>query len=173
MRPLLALSGVMAATAVLASAAYAQTPRTTAYDVNLHDNRFPEAGVQVEKSLGGESKDRAVVRRLHELGIDDGAAAFGQQGRWYLFAAARGRSVGLNMVRDRDGHISNVGLSTDQTALVGSGEAGLGWRKGDRQISLGYQQRRIQTSSDWISQTTPHSDHGFGLALSWKPAPKR
>jgi hypothetical protein len=162
--------------AAVATAAHSQTigpvagpltGKATVYDVNLQDNRLPEAGVQVEKPLNGDDKDKAIVRKLNGWGVQEGEKTYSdKQGRWYLFAAAKGRSVGLNMVRDGSGHMANQGLTTDQTALVGTAEAGLGWRKGNRQLSVGFQERRIQSANDWIDQTTPHSDHGVGLTFS-------
>jgi hypothetical protein len=71
-------------------------------------------------------------------------------------------------VRDGAGHLANQGLTTDQTAMVGTAAAGLGWRKGNKQVSIGLEQRRIQTANDWQDQTTPHSDHGVGLTFSMK-----
>ncbi len=110
----------------------------------------------------------------NDWGVSEGEKSFDdQQGRWYLFAAASGRSVGLNMVGDGAGHYANAGVTTDQTATVGTGEAGIGWRKGDRQISLGFQERRLQGASDWVDQTMPRSDHGVGLTYSFKLKPRR
>ena len=156
--------------AVMATAAWGQTTgKGSLYDINLHDNRNPETGVQVETPLNGADKDKALVRKLNAWGIEEGEKTYGdKQGRWYLFAAAKGRSVGLNMVRDGAGHLANQGLTTDQTALVGTAEAGLGWRKGSRQVSLGFQRRHIASANDWIDQTTPHSDHGVGVTFSFK-----
>jgi hypothetical protein len=130
--------------------------------------------VQVEKPLTGADKDKAVVKRLNALGVTEGEKSFrSDQGRWYLYAAASGRSVGLNMVGDGAGRLANAGVTTDQTAMVGTGEAGIGWRKGDRQISLGFQERRLQGASDWVEQTMPRSDHGIGLTYSFKLQPRR
>ncbi len=65
MRPVRALAGGMIASAVLASAAAAQTTgKTTVFDVNLQDNSHSATGVQVEKPLNGEDRDHAVVRKL-------------------------------------------------------------------------------------------------------------
>jgi hypothetical protein len=174
MGPFRVLAGGIGLSAVLASAAAAQTTGRVVYEVNLQDHSHPATGVQVEKPLSGEDRDRAVVRKLNGWGVNEGEKSFNsKQGRWYLFAAASGRSVGLNMVGDGAGRYANAGVTTDQIATVGTGEAGIGWRKGDRQISLGFQERRIQGANDWISQTTPHSDHGVGLTFSFKPQPKR
>lgn len=162
-----AVAGAMAV-ATLATAAFGQTTgKAPLYDINLQDRRSPETGVQLEQPLTGDEKDKAIVRKLQSLGIEKGENTYSdRQGRWYLFAAAKGRSVGLNMVRDGAGHLNNQGLTTDQTALVGTAEAGLGWRKGNQQVSLGFQRRRIESANAWIDQTTPHSDHGVGLTFS-------
>ena len=55
-----------------------------------------EAGAMVQLSKR-QSLDESAQARLKALGLRDGAR-FGDRGRWYLFAAASGHAVGLNML---------------------------------------------------------------------------
>src|SRR6185437_13324082 len=55
-----------------------------------------EAGATLQVSRR-ESQSETAAQRLRALGLRDGAR-FGDKGRWYLFAAASGRAVGLNML---------------------------------------------------------------------------
>jgi len=73
-------------------------------------------------------------------------ARYGNQGRWYLFAAASGRAVGLNMTRDsQTGDLRRNGWSVDPSAaIIGDAQAGFGWRKGSMQASLGYLHREMK-----------------------------
>src|ERR1019366_1388693 len=71
----------------------------------------PHAGLGFT-NIGGSAEAGATLRlsplddeataRLHSLGVRDGTS-FGERGRWYLFAAASGRAVGLNMLHNATG----------------------------------------------------------------------
>lgn len=113
----------------------------------------PHAGVGVT-NLGGSAEAGATLRlmqrdanvsdRLHALGVKDGGSTFGDRGRWYLFAAASGRAVGLNMLHG-DGGWDRAGWTTDQTStLIGDAQLGVGFRKGPMQTSLGYIHREVK-----------------------------
>lgn len=99
-----------------------------------------EAGARVELS---QRVDDEVVAGLNAMGVDDGAV-FGDKGRWYLFAAASGRAVGLNMLRSGSGW-DRAGWTTDESStLVGDAQVGVGWRKGAMQTSLGVLHREAK-----------------------------
>lgn len=101
----------------------------------------PHAGVGVTNA--GGSAEGGITLRLNQLGVRDGAA-FGDRGRWYLFAAASGRAVGLNMLHGDNGW-DRAGWSTDQTStLIGDAQLGVGWRKGAVQSSFGYIHRQVK-----------------------------
>lgn len=104
-----------------------------------------EAGAVVRLGAG---LDTARARQIAEgLGLStvDGQS-FGNRGRWYLFAAASGRAVGLNMTRDGStGNLRGSGWSIDPAArIISDAQAGLGWRQGSVQASLGYLHRDIK-----------------------------
>jgi hypothetical protein len=101
-----------------------------------------EAGATVRLS---QKLDQAAVERLEAMGIRDGSS-LAKQGRWYLFAAASGRAVGLNMLRG-DGGWNRGGWTTDPSSrLVGDAQVGVGWRKGDLQTSVGFVHREVKGS---------------------------
>ena len=121
-----------------------------------------EAGAEVHLS-----KSDLAARRLKELGVKDGAA-FGDKGRWYLFAAASGRAVGLNMLHGDSGW-NRAGWSTDATSrLVGKEQLGVGWRKGPIQTSIGYVHRDVK-GDHLMYGVDPHSESMVAFSLSIRP----
>jgi hypothetical protein len=112
-------------------------------------------------------KDSFIKERLNALGVRDGSS-FGDKGRWYLFAAASGRAVGFNMLRNPDGW-DRAGLSTDTTStLIGDTQVGVGWRKGDVQTSLGYIHREVK-GQNMLFGIDPGSDSMVAFSLSIRP----
>lgn len=99
----------------------------------------PHVGIGVG-SDGGSASAGATVRigdRLDSL-APEGREAFGDTGRWYLFAAGEGRAVGYNFARNRDGDFVRSGLSQDRGSFMGDAQVGVAWRRGDVQTSFGY-----------------------------------
>jgi hypothetical protein len=139
----------------------------------------PHAGVGVT-SYGGLAEagatlrvsqrvDDAVKRSLGALGVRDGAE-FDNRGRWYLFAAASGRAVGLNMLRS-DAGWSRAGWTTDPAStLVGDAQVGVGWRKGAMQTSLGFVHREMKSSHMLYGQDVPSSDSMVAFSFAVRPA---
>ena len=133
----------------------------------------PHAGVGISNA-GGEAEAGAVVRLRKKaqgwassLGVSDGAR-FGDQGRWYLFAAASGRAVGLNMQRT-NGDWGSRGLSTDaSSALINDIQAGVGWRKGSTQASLAWMRRKVKAAHTLMGWD--HRDDSMvAVTMSIKP----
>ncbi|HEY3696312.1 lipid A-modifier LpxR family protein [Phenylobacterium sp.] len=124
-----------------------------------------EAGATVR--LSAASRAQRAARELARLGVGDGAA-FGDRGRWYLFIAASGRAVGLNVLRDDNGW-NRAGWTTDaSSALVGDAQVGVGWRRGSWQTSVGYVHREVKGAHMiWGQQTKEDSLAAF--TLSFKP----
>ncbi len=149
-----------------------------AYDVTLIRSwpraiNFAEGGLQVDVSphagLGvgsrggsaeagatltvGQKREKQAVEALKDLGVREGTE-YGDQGRWYLFAAASGRAVGLNMLRN-EGDWSRGKWTTDDTGeLVGDAHVGVGWRKGDMQSSFGVIHREVKGNHLIFGQQT-------------------
>jgi len=121
-----------------------------------------EAGATVELSRAD-----AAAARLKALGVKDGSQ-FGDQGRWYLFAAASGRAVGMNMLHG-DAGWNRAGWSTDTTSkLVGDAQVGVGWRKGPMQTSVGYVHRKVK-GEHLMYGIDPHDDDMVAFSLSIRP----
>ncbi|THD58973.1 lipid A-modifier LpxR family protein [Phenylobacterium sp.] len=136
----------------------------------------PHAGVGMT-NFGGSAEAGATLRlmqtdaslkqRLNAMGVRDGTA-FGDKGRWYLFAAATGRAVGLNMTHGDSGW-DRAGFSTDATStLIGDAQVGVGWRKGSMQTSLGYIHREVK-GQNMLFGVDPGSDSMVAFSLSIRP----
>lgn len=139
----------------------------------------PHAGVGVT-NIGGSAEAGATLQlskrqslsenaseRLKALGLRDGAR-FGDRGRWYLFAAASGRAVGLNMLHNEGGW-DRAGWSQDTAStLVGDAQVGVGFRKGPMQTSLGYIHREVKGAHMIWGQDT-RDDSMVAFSLSIKP----
>lgn len=124
-----------------------------------------EAGAMLRLSRGA-SRDQQAKDKLRELGIGDGAR-LGGAGRWYLYAAASGRAVGLNMTHNTDTGWDRRGWTTDSTsALIGDAQLGVGYRKGGVQSSLGYVHREVKGKHMiWGQQTRSDSMLAFSLTI--------
>lgn len=136
----------------------------------------PHAGVGVT-SFGGSaeagatlrlmSRDAATAERLRAMGLRDGSS-FGDKGRWYLFAAASGRAVGLNMLHGDQGW-NRAGWTTDATStLTGNAQVGVGWRKGDMQTSFGYIHREMKGQNALLG-VDAKQDSVVAFSLSIRP----
>lgn len=130
-------------------------------------NRGNSAEAGATLTFGRNSQ--ALTNALDQLGVHDGAA-LDRAGRWYVFAAASGRAMGLNMQKD-DALGWDRSWSTDNaSALVGDAQLGLGWRQGDMQTSLGLIHREVKGDhAIWGQQFKTDSM----VALSFSIKPKR
>ncbi|MBI1684746.1 lipid A-modifier LpxR family protein [Caulobacter hibisci] len=115
-------------------------------------------------------KDKSVEDRVIDgLGVRDGRETFGDRGRWYLFAGASGQLVGMNLLRSDDGDWSRAGITADTTSkLIGDAQAGVGWRRGAMQASVGYIRREIK-AKDKIMGIGTQEDSVVALSFSLKP----
>jgi hypothetical protein len=126
-----------------------------------------EAGATLQVSKR-ESLSETAEQRLKSLGLRDGAR-FGDKGRWYLFAAASGRAVGLNMLRSDFGTGWDRSWSQDATStIVGDAQAGVGWRKGPLQASFGYMHRQVK-GQNMLWGVDAKADDVVAFSLSIKP----
>ena len=135
----------------------------------------PHAGVGFG-GAGGSAEAGATVRFgksmqdkvSNSLGVRDGRE-MGDRGRWYVFAAASGQAVGLNMLRSTDGDWSRAGFTADNSSkLIGDGQAGVAWRKGAMQASFGYVHRSIK-ARDQLMGMSSQKDEMVALSFSLKP----
>lgn len=124
-----------------------------------------EGGAMI--TVSPKSRGEQAMARLRDLGVKDGAS-FGDAGRWYLFAAASGQAVGLNMMHGEQGW-NRAGWSTDATSgLVGDAQVGVGWRKGDGQASLGVIHREVKGRHMVFGQET-RNDTLAAFSFSIRP----
>jgi hypothetical protein len=119
----------------------------------------PHAGIGVNNA-GGSAEAGAMVRlgshfqselmdQLSGLGLHTVSSdSLAGRGHWYLFAAASGRAVGMNMTSTAQGQLQRAGWSAEGTSrLIGDAQAGVGWRQGDVQASFGYVHRTVTSAS--------------------------
>lgn len=85
---------------------------------------------------------RGLDDSLDEL-APDGEDTFGDRPRWYVFASGSKRAVGYNFTRQRDGGLSNEGLSQDSSHSLGDAAIGVAWRRGAMQSSVGIAYREV------------------------------
>lgn len=124
-----------------------------------------EAGATVRIGKKNNLGDRVT----DALGVREGDTAFGTRGRWYIYAAASGRAVGFNMLRDQNGDWTRAGLSQDAASrLIGDSQAGVAWRKGPMQASFGYIHREIRAKEGILGLAT-QKDEVVALSFSLKP----
>ena len=129
-----------------------------------NEGGLAEAGATVRLS---QKLDDAAKERLKAMGVRDGAE-MGGQGRWYVFAAASGRAVGLNMLRGENGW-NRGGWTTDPSSkLVGDAQLGLGWRRGAMQTSFGYIHRTVKGQHMIMGQKS-EADSLVAFSFSVKP----
>jgi len=115
-----------------------------------------------------KSRGERALEQLRDMGVKDGLS-FGDKGRWYLFAAASGRAVGMNMLRGEHGGWDRAGWSTDASgALVGDAQVGVGWRKGDVQSSFGVIHREVKGRHMVFGQQT-RDDTVAAFTFSLRP----
>ena len=142
-----------------------------AFDVSPHAgfgvNNFGGQAVGGATLTVSKSRGEQAMERLRDLGVQDGAT-YGDAGRFYFFAAASGRAVGLNMMRGEQGW-DRAGWSTDMTSgLVGDAQVGVGWRKGVVQSSVGVVHREVKGKHMVFGQTT-RDDTVAAFTLSIRP----
>lgn len=139
-----------------------------------NSGRSAEAGAMIRfGQIGYQPRDRSgqVRRSLRRLGLAaaDGSD-FGRHGRWYLFAGASGQAVGLNLLSDPlGGGWRPAGLSSDVTSgFVTTAQAGIAWRQGPAQASVGYVRRRIRIDAPH-PELYDSSDDAVAFSLAVRP----
>jgi hypothetical protein len=99
------------------------------------------------------------------MGVKDGDAVFGGQGRIYLFAAVRGQAVGLNLKG-----LQRAGWSTDySSALIGDGQVGVGWRKGGFEADLGYVRHSTKLAHVPVGVSDSYTDDMAAVSIAFHP----
>jgi hypothetical protein len=133
----------------------------------------PHAGLGISSHLGGSAEAGATVsfganvenRFKGALGVKDGRKTFGDTQRWYLFAAASGKAVGLNLINSGEG-LQRSGVTMDKGGFVGKAQAGIAWRKGAMQASFGYVHEKLKSH---LFGVRSQSDDRLALTLAFHP----
>lgn len=100
-------------------------------------------------------------RRANQLGLGDGS---GPDGRWFLFASIKGRAVGYQFVP-----IDEAGtVATGRGGFLGRAQAGIGYRRGEIQTTLGYLYERIRFRALGMKS---RDDSRVEVTVSWLPGP--
>jgi len=145
------------------------------YDLDVS----PHAALGVS-NVGGTAEAGAMVRFGSDLGSrfarklglhEVDGASYGERGRWYLFAAASGQAVGLNMTPGAPGLPRNSWSTESTSAMISDAQAGVGWRKGAMQASFGYVHREIKGQTVDLTSGAPSkiSDSMLAFSLSIHP----
>lgn len=126
------------------------------------DGGSAEAGATL--TLAPRTRDEGLADGLDRLGLHDGAR-LGDRGRWYVFAAASGRAMGLNMLKDARGW-DRAWSQDSSSTLIGDAQLGVGWRRGAMQTSFGYIHREVKGDHMlWGTQAKDDSMVAFSLAI--------
>jgi Uncharacterized protein conserved in bacteria (DUF2219) len=128
-------------------------------------NRGNSAEAGATLTFGQNSN--SVANALDRLGVHDGSA-LDTAGRWYVFAAASGRAMGLNMQKDDVLGWGRSWSTDNASALVGDAQLGLGWRQGDMQTSVGLIHREVKGDHALWGQQFK-TDSMVALSVSIKP----
>jgi hypothetical protein len=139
----------------------------------------PHAGLGVSNA-GGSAEAGAMIRFGTDLGASVArkmglhqvdSSTYGNRGRWYLFVAASGQAVGLNMTPGAPGLPRNSWSAETTSAMISDAQAGIGWRKGTMQASVGYVHREIETHGTDYNRINPSriNDSMVAFSLSIHP----
>lgn len=83
----------------------------------------------------------AVLRFGRGLGLSDAEA--GRRGKWFLFASTDQQTLGMGFLRNEDPW-RRFGLGSDPGAVIEDTRAGVAWRDGPFEASVGYLYREIK-----------------------------
>ena len=128
-------------------------------------NRGNSAEAGATLTFGRNSQ--SLANALDHLGVHDGAA-LDQAGRWYVFAAASGRAMGLNVQKDEARGWDRSWSMDNASALVGDAQLGVGWRQGILQTSVGLIHREVKGDHAIWGQEFK-TDSMVALSFSIKP----
>jgi hypothetical protein len=116
--------------------------------VDVRTTQTPEGHTQtkIAFALGANPFEATAERLEHRVGFQsDARAAYGNKGRWFVYAASDNNAFGFNMMQGMHGEVRRAGFTNERVAAIGDRQAGLAWRKGSMQASLGYVERELST----------------------------
>lgn len=131
-----------------------ETPAAISASKGRYDLDFAP---HVRENVFGGTDAGAEIRVTRELG----KRRTGDNGRYFVYAAASGQSV------DLPPH-AEAWAEGDRAAFVSDTKAGVGWRDGKMETSLGYVRRKVQSS--YSSNGLEKRGGGMvGLSLTLRP----
>jgi hypothetical protein len=117
-----------------------------AVDVRTTQTQEGHTQTKIAFALGANPFASTAERLEHRVGYQtDARAAYGNKGRWYLYAASDNNAFGFNMLQGMHGEVRRAGFTNERVAAIGDRQAGLAWRKGSMQASFGYVERELST----------------------------
>jgi hypothetical protein len=126
----------------------------------------PHAGVG--RSGGGGAQDAGALLRFGRgLGDEDRA----KRTRWFLFASTDQQTLGTGFLRNEDAW-KRVGLGPDPGAAIADTRAGLAWRDGPFEASVGYLYREIKPRDLDIMDVQTTHESLVGFRLTFHPGPR-
>jgi hypothetical protein len=115
----------------------------------LGANPFAATAERLERRVGYQSDSRAV---------------YGNKGRWYLYGATDNNAFGFNMLQGMHGEVRRAGFTNERVAAIGDRQAGLAWRKGSMQASIGYVERELSSFGASMQQRFVALEFSFKAA---------
>jgi hypothetical protein len=122
-------------------------------EVKTNETVQGQTQTRVALALGPGPAEQVTDKLKHKVGFDsDTRSTYGNKGRWYLYAATSNDALGFNMLQGMHGEVRRAGFSNERVAAIGDRQAGLAWRKGSMQASLGYVERELSTFGSSLQQ---------------------
>jgi hypothetical protein len=119
---------------------------------------------------GGDSQSAgAMVRFGQGLGLSD--AEPGKRGKWYLFASTNKENLGLGFMRNEEAW-RRAGMAPDPGAVIGDTRAGLAWRDGPVEASVGYLYREIRPHDLDVLDVQANKESLVAFRLTLHPGSK-
>ena len=124
----------------------------------------PHAGVGRSGGGGSQNDAGALLRFGRGLG-DAGQAA---RTRWFLFASTDQQTLETGFMRGEDAW-KRAGLGPDPGATIADTRAGLGWRDGPFEASVGYLYREIKPRDVDMLDVQANHESLLGFRLAFHP----
>jgi hypothetical protein len=130
---------------------------------------FEGSGLRLSGQVQARTIGDFLQGRLRAMGVKDGDATYGSQGRFYLFAAVKGQAVGMNLVAGAGGLHRDGWTSDSSSALIGDGQVGLGWRKGAMEADIGYVHRGMHIKDAPRGVSDSYANDMAAISFTFRP----
>lgn len=122
-------------------------------DVRTSRNAEGQTQTKIAFALGPNPVEAAANTIKRKIGYQaDSRRTYGDRGHWYVYAATNNDAVGFNMLQGMHGEVRRAGFTSERVAAIGDRQAGVAWRKGSLQASLGYVERELSTFGASLEQ---------------------